>query len=223
MGLASRLPTPCGRDAYQTFSAVHRQRQLLNRRVRLMADWGAPGTVYFNSTSVTQTMWSVGTFPTVSGATLDSISVYSFAGEASTPIRMAIYTGGISDSNPFGATLIYDTGSRTTGSATEGFKTLAATGSPALPSGARLWIASRAYSWPYGRTGNPTNFSGRVTATDETGSGNPASAFPSVVDNTTQTAGAGTPFMFYLTYSTASGGSSIVVISSGFHVRNINR
>jgi hypothetical protein len=187
-----------------------------------MANWGAPGTVSFVSGGFGQTVWSVGTFDTVSGATLDSITIYSASGKAATPVRMAIYTGGASASNPLGATLIYDTGSRTTGSATEGFKTLSATGSPALPSGARLWIAAKAASWSFFRTGDATNFSGRVTATDETGSGNPASAFPSVVNNTTQTAGAGTPYMYYLTYSTAAG-SFIAAISSGFHVRNINR
>lgn len=186
-----------------------------------MAEWGAPGTVSFVSGGFAQTVWCVGTFDTVSGATLDSVTIYSAAGEAATPVRMAIYTGGASASNPLGATLIYDTGSRTTGSATEGFKTLSATGSPALPSGARLWIAAKAASWAFYRTGDATNFSGRVTLTDETGSGLPASAFPSVVNNTTQAANTGA-YMFYLTYSTAAG-SFIAAISSGFHVRNINR
>jgi hypothetical protein len=168
----------------------------------MATNWGGDALTSAVNGAVTQTVWSVGTFDVVSGATLDSISIYLPSGESATSLRMAVYTGGTSDTNPNGATLVHDTGSLTTGVSTEGWHTIAVAGSPALSSGVRMWIAARAASWSFHRATSNTGseFVGRVQATDETGSGAAGTAFPATVDNTTQSSSGGS-YLFYLTYS----------------------
>jgi len=172
----------------------------------MATNWGGDTLTSSLSGAVTQTVWSVGTFDVVSGATLDSISIYLPSGESSTSLRMAVYTGGTSDTNPNGATLAHDTGSLTTGVATEGWYTIAVAGSPALSSGVRMWIAARAASWSFHRATSVSGseFVGRVQATDETGSGAAGTAFPATVNNTTQS-NSGGAYLFYITYSVPSG------------------
>lgn len=174
----------------------------------MATNWGADTLTTNVSGQATQTVWSVGTFDVVAGATLDSISIYLPAGEQATPLRMAVYEGGTSNTNPLNATLIHDTGSLTTGVSAAGYHTIAVAGSPALSSGVRTWICARAAGWAFQRFTSATgsDFVGRVQDTDETGSGSASTAFPATVNNTTQTSSSGV-FLFYLTYSTPAGGT----------------
>ena len=158
------------------------------------------------SGATTATIFNFGTFPTVSGATLDSISLYITNLEGSTNVRLAVYQGGSSDTNPNGATLIGETAQVNNGGTANAYGTFAISGSPALTSGARTWIVAKAasndFTWSRSGAGDMGDIVRRNTLTGETGALSTSTAFPSTLDNSgIGTASTTSAYMLYLTYS----------------------
>lgn len=87
-------------------------------------------------------VWCVpGTFPATSGATLSSASINARRGDGGTVrLRVAIYQGGASDSDPTGATLIEDLGVLEFASSTFVTTTLTSASNPALTASTRTWF-----------------------------------------------------------------------------------
>ena len=166
----------------------------------------------------------VGTFGAISNAYVTELAFYNIQ-TTSRATRMAVYQGGTSDTNPFGATLITELA--ITGGGI-GWVTGTVTGAPALAANTRTWVVCKnsvglPYTNSYTNKGDFNATNGRVVVIGATNTPDQTLPFPVTMDNTsTTTVSWGVHLRMGYDVS-GGGGSAIAAISSGFHVRNINR
>lgn len=108
-----------------------------------MATFGTANTTNHDGRrSVNATLVNGGLFGASAG-TLDSVSVFGDRdGVGFDKFRLAVYQGGTSDTNPAGATLVWDSGEQTCPSGAAAWITINA-GGQALAANTRTWVALR--------------------------------------------------------------------------------
>jgi hypothetical protein len=178
----------------------------------LMPTWGQTSTTNAtNSGSFGSTFRMMGgTSPNTSGMTLQSVSL-DFSGTGQS-IRVAVYTGGTSLSDPVGATLVEDLGQITI-NGTRQFWTVNSSTTPSIPQNASLWIAVKQgtgatgyWSTSSADAGDFQTARGRFQMSGQTNGTDPTLAFPSTLNGTSSFALFW--YAWYLTYSTASASAS---------------
>ena len=148
-------------------------------------DWGYTGAVDSDTTgSNTNIIAGVGTFGAISDAYVAQLAFYN-SQVTSRAVRMAVYQGGTSDTNPNGATLITELA--ITGSGI-GWVTGTVAGAPALTASARTWVMCKTTSaYPYvssfGTYGDFNATAGRVSVIGATNTNDHTLAFPATMDN----------------------------------------
>ena len=144
-----------------------------------------------------------------SGATLDSIAVFGDEdGGGFNKYRVAIYQGGTSDTNPAGASLIWDSGEQTCPAGAAAWRTVTAA-SQALAASTRTWFAIRTgdqFHPHYPVTGE---FGDSTFNTYTWSQNNSATSFESTVPAVSLD-GSGPGIKWYATFTAASSGSLTV-------------
>jgi hypothetical protein len=170
-----------------------------------MPDLGTTFGTQSSSGTVTDAAVNAIMFPAVDNALLESVSIYTGTAGA---VRIGVYQGGTSDTDPDGATLIGETGNQTivsTGQYTE----LLITGSPALVASTRTYIICRGRGMSRIDTGSPNvgDTIARSVITGLTGGSDEAIAMPATMDNTgiTFSDSGSRAYMMYLTYRVDTG------------------
>lgn len=177
-----------------------------------MPTWGQTSTTNAtNSASFSSTFRMMGgTSPNTAGMTLQSVSL-DFSGTGQS-IRVAVYTGGASASNPVGATLVEDLGQITV-NGTRQFWTVNSSTIPSIPQNALLWIAVKQstgatgyWSTSSADAGDFQTARGRDNHTGQTNGNDPTTAFPSTLDGAASFSNAW--YAWYLDYSISGGSPS---------------
>lgn len=109
-----------------------------------MANFGTDSTqtAHDGRRSINLTMICGGLFGASAG-TLDSVSIFGDEdGGGFNNYRLAVYQGGTSDTDPAGATLVWDSGEQTCPAGAAAWRTVAAA-SQALAASTRTWVAVR--------------------------------------------------------------------------------
>lgn len=170
-----------------------------------MPDLGTTFATASSTGTVTDAAVNAMMFPAVASAVLESISINS---NTAGPVRLAVYQGGTSDTNPDGATLIGQTGEETI-SSTGVYSTFLVPGSPALAASTRTYIVCRGRGMSRVDSGSPNvgDTIARSVITGLTGGNDEAIPFPATMDNTGVTfSDSGTrAYMMYLTYRVDTG------------------
>lgn len=167
-----------------------------------------------------------GRFTASASGTLASMSIYCVATSASTPrLRFGLYEGGTSDTDPAGATLVWETGlfaPENTDDATYTWKTIAfgtGSGTGALVSGQRYWICGgRTQNVRIRNTANVTGADDATVARVEYNTSAPwnfATAMPTTLDGTSGNNASTRGLMAYLTYTVS--GSSVAPLASAYY------
>jgi hypothetical protein len=177
-----------------------------------MPTWGQTSTTNAtNSASFGSTFRMMGgTSPNTAGMALQSVSL-DFSGTGQS-IRVAVYTGGASLSDPVGATLVEDLGQITV-NGTRQFWTVNSSTSPAIPQNAPLWIAVKQgtgatgyWSTSSADAGDFQTARGRFQITGQTNGTDPTLAFPSTLNGTSGFALFW--YAWYLTYNVGGAASN---------------
>lgn len=154
-----------------------------------VTEWGYTAAVD-NDTSGSNTniIAGVGTFGAISDAFVTNLAFYNGSG-TSRAVRMAVYQGGTSGTNPNGATLITELA--ITGSGI-GWVSGTVAGSPALTASTRTWVmckttAGLSYVSSFGSYGDYNGTAGRVTVIGATNTNDHTLAFPATMDNSSTT------------------------------------
>ncbi len=153
-----------------------------------------------------------GTSPNVANMILKSISVYESTGSASDSIRVALYSGGTSDTNPSGASLIF--GALLSGAGGAGWK-VASAGDESIPQNTRIWVGLKGSSTDLGvqysmDSGDRGDFKtdGRYESSVVSNDENTAWPNPWPADSGSSSTAW---YSIYLTYDTSSGLSIPIV------------
>lgn len=143
--------------------------------------------------------------------TLDSMSAFLFDLGSSDDYRYAVYTGGTSDSDINGATLVWDSGLITAAPTSSAFNTITA-GGESLSSGARLWLAVHTNSSVVTYTVASPDHGDLNLRTDywASGLGYLAGGFPSTAGSATGAISTTQAVKAFITY-TAGGGGGILI------------
>ncbi len=158
-----------------------------------------------------------GTFPNVADATLVSVSINLRRASASLDrvFRLAVYTGGTSDTDPTGATLLEDLGELSTGTGASAdvltTYTANSVSSPTIPANTRVWLFGKHnFASLSMRTGNTrtTELSTGWRNVVGMASNSSGTAFESTVPSVT-TGGSDTTqeFSWWLDYTIGGGGT----------------
>lgn len=138
----------------------------------------------------------------ISSAVLESLSVYKGSAPDAT-FRLALYSGGTSDTDPDGASLIADSG-EFLASGSAGWYTALISGSPAIPESTRLFLVGRQST--YSRTSDqPADMLSRLQISGHTGNQDTSAAFPATMNNTSVTLNSTGAYLVYLTYRVDTG------------------
>lgn len=154
-----------------------------------MAIWGGNSSLNGSDFGISWCRAMAGDFAPGSDQQLDSVEIY-LGGFTADAIRVAVYEGGTSDTDPNGATLVEDLGDQVPGAT--GYLTFTSATNPTLTNNTRLWIVAKGEN-----AGNQTRAStnssdaedfysaqGRIELTGQTGGADDGLAYPSVMDNT---------------------------------------
>jgi hypothetical protein len=151
--------------------------------------WGYTDAIDLDSgASSTNIIAGVGTFGAISDAYVAEFGFYNPNG-TSRSVRMALYSGGASATDPVGATLITELAFAGAGT---GWVTGTVTGAPAIPASTRIWVMCKtsgglSYQSSFGSYGNYNGTAGRVTVIGATNTNDHTAAFPATMDNTSTT------------------------------------
>lgn len=136
-----------------------------------------------------------GLFAPGANATLDSIEAYRNSAGTAAPVRLFVYQGGTSDTNPNGATLIAE--GTVTLNTNPGWNTVVTSGET-LQNNTRTFIGIKgndtlegiAYHTSSAQAGDFFATHGRIDLTGVTGTSDETIAMPATMDNTGATTGA---------------------------------